>query len=425
MIDALLSRFPVSPELERAARVAAERAAAIERPSVARTKLAVVAAFALERIAESDFAGSFGYGYDDPARERYESLLAQIFGCERAFARLSLVSGTHAIVAALEALLPRDGRLLSATGRPYDTLRNAIVEAPYALTSRGIRYDEVPLASDGGVDFDALCTRLTEGADVVFVQRSRGYAPRRSLSAEECGAVAGTVKAILPQAIVLVDNCYGELVEEREPTHYGADAVAGSLIKNLGGGLAPGGAYVAGRADLIERVAAHHYAPGLGGGVGPTLGFGRAFLQGLFYAPLVVGEALFGLDFAAALFDELGFGVDPVLGAPRRDVVQAIRLGDAAQIVAFARGLQQAMPVNAAFVPEPGRVPGYQEPVVMSSGAFISGSTIELSCDAPLRLPYEVYLQGGTMREHGMLGALLAAREVVQERNRSVPQKGD
>jgi len=425
VIDALLSRFPLPPELERAARIAAERAGAIERPSVARIKAGVIAAFAEEQISESDFSGAFGYGYDDPARDRYEALLARIFGCERVLARLSLVSGTHAIVAALEAFLPHQGRLLSATGRPYDTLRNAIAEAPHALTSRGVRYDEVPLSPEGGVDFDALCARLTEGADVVFVQRSRGYAARRSLSAEECGAVARTVKAIVPRAIVLVDNCYGELVEEREPTHYGADAVAGSLIKNLGGGLAPGGGYVAGRADLIERIAAYHYAPGLGASVGPMLGFGRVFLQGLFYAPLVVGEALFGLDFAAALFDQLGFGVDPAPGATRCDVVQAIRLGDAAQIVAFARGLQRAMPVNAAFVPEPGPVPGYREPVVMSSGAFVNGSTIELSCDAPLRPPYEVYLQGGTMREHGVLGALLAAREVVQERKRSVPQKRD
>jgi len=423
VIDALLARFPVPAALERAARLAAERAAAIERPSVARVKVGVLAAFAAERISESDFASAFGYGYDDPARERYESLLARIFGCERAFARLSLVSGTHAIVTALEASLPHNGRLLSATGRPYDTLRNALAEAAHALTSRGIRYDEVPLGSDGGVDFDALCERLAGGVDVVFVQRSRGYAARRSLSAEECGAVARTVKAAAPQATVLVDNCYGELVEEREPTHYGADLVAGSLVKNLGGGLAPGGAYVAGRADLIERIAARHYAPGLGTHVGPTLGFGRAFLQGLFYAPLVVGEALHGLDFAAALFDELGFVVDPQAGAARRDIVQAIRLGGAEQILAFARGLQRAMPVNAAFVPEAGPVPGYREPVVMSSGAFIGGSTLELSCDAPLRPPYEVYLQGGTMREHAVLGALLAAREVVQERKRSAPQK--
>ena len=418
MIDALVAQFAIEPALERAARNAAERVAAFHRPAVARVKVAVLGAFVAEQLSESDLSGAFGYGYDDAARTHYESLLARIFGCERAFARLSLVSGTHAIVLALAACLPQNGRLLSATGTPYDTLRNAIVDAPHSLTSRGIRYDEVALAAEGGVDFDALCERVTLGADVVFVQRSRGYAPRRSLSAEECGLVARTVKAISPRTLVLVDNCYGELVEEREPTHHGADAVIGSLIKNLGGGLAPGGAYVAGRADVIERIAAHHYAPGLGTSVGPYLGFGRALLQGLFYAPLVVGEALFGLDFAAALFDELGFSVDPAPGAARCDIVQAIRLGDAARVLAFARGLQRAMPVNAAFRPEPGPVPGYREPVVMSSGAFVSGSTIELSCDAPLRPPYEVYLQGGAMREHAVLGAIFAARELVKESKR-------
>jgi len=415
MIDALCERFALEPEVARAARAAAKRAAAIERPSVARNKLAVLEAFVAERLTESDLADSFGYGYDDAARSHYESLLARLFGTECALARLSLVSGTHAIVTALIACLPQDGRLLSATGSPYDTLRNAICEAPHSLTSRGIAYDEVALAADGNVDFDALCAQVTRGADVVFVQRSRGYSARRSLSAEECGLIARTAKAIAPKALVLVDNCYGELVEEQEPTHYGADAVVGSLIKNLGGGIAPGGAYIAGRADVIERVAAHHYAPGLGSGIGPNLGFGRALLQGLFYAPLVVGEALRGLDFAAALFDELGYAVDPEPGEARFDVVQAIRLGDARRILAFTRGLQRALPVNSAFKPEPGPVPGYREPVVMSSGAFVSGSTLELSCDAPLRPPYEVYLQGGTMSEHVALGAVFAARELVKE----------
>jgi cystathionine beta-lyase family protein involved in aluminum resistance len=423
VIEPLLERFVVSPDVAKAARLAERRVAGIERPARARVNANVLGAFIDEGIPASDVHGGFGYGYDDAARARYESLLARIFGTERALARLSLVSGTHAIVAALGACLPHGGRLVSATGRPYDTLRNAIADAPHALTTRGVEYREIPLVS-GGVDLPALQVACAQGADVVFVQRSRGYAARPSLSVEACGAIAEAVKSVAPGALVLVDNCYGELVEEFEPTHVGADAAIGSLIKNLGGGLAPGGAYVAGRADVIERIAAHHYAPGLGAEVGPTLGFGRAFLQGLFYAPLVVGEALAGLDFAAALFAELGYEVDPEPGGARSDVVQAIRLGAVDLVLAFARGLQHAMPLDAGFRPEPGPVPGYREPVIMSSGAFVPGATIELSCDAPLRPPFEVYLQGGTMREHAALGALFAAEAVVKESKARPPQKG-
>ena len=326
-------------------------------------------AFYDEGIAESDLAGSFGYGYDDAARARYEALLARIFGTERAFARLSLVSGTQAIVTALDACLPHGGTLVAAAGRPYDTLRNAIVDAPYSLVARGARYREVALAAGGDPDFDGIEAACAAGADVVFVQRSRGYASRPALSAAQCGAIAHAAHRAAPQAVVLVDNCYGELVEETEPTHHGADAVMGSLIKNLGGGLAPGGAYVAGRAEVIERVAARHYAPGLGAAVGPTFGYGRALIQGLFAAPSVVTECLAGLDFAAALFAELGFVVDPLPGAPRSDIVQAIRLGAPGPLLAFARGLQRAMPLNARFSPEPGPVPGYRDPVVMRRAA--------------------------------------------------------
>jgi len=409
VIEALLERFSFSDEVVAAGRAASARANGRSEGSNERVRARVLGAFEAEGVAESDLWGTLGYGYDDAARARYESLLARVLGAERVLARLSLVSGTHAIVAALEACVAHGERLVVATGKPYDTLRNALVDAPHSLRSRGIGYEEVPLGGDGAADLAALAAACAKGCAAVFVQRSRGYAPRRSLSAAECGDIARAVKRAAPQACVLVDNCYGELVEEHEPTHFGADLIAGSLIKNLGGGLAPGGAYVAGRADLVERVAAHHYAPGLGGAVGPTLGFGRSFMQGLFLAPLVVGEALAGLDFVAALFAELGYPADPPAGGRRVDIVQAIGLGDPARLVAFARGLQTAMPVNARFAPEPGPVPGYPEPVVMSSGAFVAGATIELSCDAPLRPPYEMYVQGGAMRQHVALGALRAA----------------
>jgi cystathionine beta-lyase family protein involved in aluminum resistance len=252
---------------------------------------------------------------------------------------------------------------------------------------------------------------------VVFAQRSRGYAARPSLSAEACGRIARTVRAAAPSCLVLVDNCYAELVEATEPTHHGVDAVMGSLIKNLGGGLAPGGGYAIGRAAVVERIAARHYAPGLGDALGPTFGFTRALVQGLFLAPLVVSECLQGLDLAAALFEELGERVDPQPGAERHDIVQAIGLGTPARLIAFARGLQRALPLNARFAPEPGSVPGYPDPVVMSSGAFVPGATIELSCDAPLRPPYQAYLQGGTSRAHVLLGALFAADSLDKESN--------
>jgi cystathionine beta-lyase family protein involved in aluminum resistance len=395
---------------------AAERAAAwLERrdPRSNAVRARVLHAFLAEGVTESDLAGSFGYGYDDAARERYESLLARVFGAERVLARLSLVSGTHAIVAALDALVASGATLLAATGPPYDTLRHAILSAPFSLASRGVRYREVPRAADGGVDLAALREALrAQPPAVVFVQRSRGYAPQRSLSIAAIGSVVDVVRSTAPGAHVLVDNCYGELVEEREPLAAGADVIAGSLIKNVGGGLAPGGGYLAGRGDLIERIAARVFAPGIGAGLGPSFGFGRALIQGLFYAPLVVAESLRGLNFAAALFAELGFAVDPAPGDERTDIVQAIGLGTPELILAFARGLQRAMPVNALFAPEPGTVPGYVDPVVMSSGAFVPGATIELSCDAPLRPPFEVYLQGGVLAEHTVLGAVLAADAV-------------
>ena len=310
--------------------------------------------------------------------------------------------------------MPPGKTLLSVTGPPYDTLRNAIADAPHSLVSQGTGYREIALTGAGEIDCDAVATALDRDAEIaaILVQRSRGYAARPSLGIASLERAFARIRRARADVPILVDNCYGELVEEREPTHAGADLVMGSLIKNLGGSIAPAGAYVAGRSDLIERVAARHYAPGLGDALGPTLGLGRAFMQGLFLAPAVVGAALRGLDFAGALFAELGYAVDPLPGAHRTDIVQAIRLGDPAALTRFARGLQRAMPVNARFQPEPGRVPGYADPVIMSSGAFVAGATIELSCDAPLRPPFEVYLQGGVTFEHAVLGALFAAREV-------------
>jgi cystathionine beta-lyase family protein involved in aluminum resistance len=412
VIDALLGERRVAPAVREAGATALARLETGD-PRRRAVRLRVLDAFAAEGIAESDLAGSTGYGYDDPARDRYESLLGRVLRAERVLARLSIVSGTHAIVASLDALTPPGGRLVCANGAPYDTLRYALVEAPYAPVARGIVYREVARTLAGDTDLPALGEALRrDGADVVFVQRSRGYAARRSLSIDAIARIVAVVRENAPQAVIFVDNCYGELVEEREPLEVGADVIAGSLIKNLGGGLAPTGGYVAGRAALIERIAARIYAPGIGAGLGPTLGLGRHLMQGLLYAPLVIGECLRGLDFAASLFALLGYEVDPLPGELRTDIVQAIRLGSRERLIAFARGLQRALPVNARFAPEPGPVPGYVDPVIMSSGSFVSGSTIDLSCDAPLRAPWDVYLQGGILAEQVALGALLAADAV-------------
>jgi cystathionine beta-lyase family protein involved in aluminum resistance len=414
VIDELCDRFGIGGRVRDAALAARERTATLAYDAQRRVAVNVLQAFVDEGLSESDLTGSTGYGYDDAARAHYESLLVRVFGAQRAIARLSIVSGTHAIVAALAACTPPGRTLLSISGAPYDTLRSAICEAPHALVRQGIEYREIALAWDGGIDLDATSEALARLGDAtVFIQRSRGYSPRRSLCVAECERAIAAVKRVAPGANVLVDNCYGELVEEREPSHAGADLIMGSLIKNLGGSLAPAGAYVAGRAELVERVAARLYAPGLGDALGPWLNLGRTLCQGLFLAPLIVEECLRGLDFIAALFEALGYAVDPKPGERRTDIVQAIRLGSRDSLQRFAAGLQAALPVNARFRPEPGRVPGYGEPVLMSSGAFVSGATIELSCDAPLRAPYEVYVQGGVSAAHAYLGALFAARALA------------
>lgn len=414
MIDLFRDRYNIGQDVLRATERALDRVESIRYDAQKQVKYKVLSAFLEEGLSESDFAGSTGYGYDDAARVRYESLLTRIFGAEAALARLSFVSGTHAIVATLRACVPHGKKLLSISGAPYDTLRNAIMGTPHSLVEQGMRYSEVPLRSDGSVDYAAVNDALHADVAAVFLQRSRGYAARPSLCVDTCEQAIRFVRSRLPGAVILVDNCYGELVEEREPTHVGADAVMGSLIKNLGGSMAPGGAYVVGTQSIIDKVAAYTYAPGLGSALGPTLGFGRLFFQGLFQAALVVEQTLRGLDFCAALFGELGFAVQPPAGERRTDIIAAIALKEQALVCAFARGLQRAMPVNARFAPVPGHVPGYRDEVIMSAGSFISGSTIELSCDAPLREPYEVYLQGGVVTEHAIIGSVFAADAVMQ-----------
>ena len=375
----------------------------------------VMRCFAEAGLNDSHLAGTTGYGYHDAAREAYEALLARAMDAPTAFVRLQLVSGTHAIVAAVNALLGGTGRLCSLTGSPYDTLKLALVQ-PLLDEQRGgsaERYTEIPLLDDGGFDDYAITHALQKLPDVVFVQRSRGYAPRPALSIDDIDVLIRKVRTHSPSSIVVVDNCYGEFVELREPSAVGADIVIGSLIKNPGGGLAPAGAYIAGSAALIDVIADKIFAPGLGRKVGPTLDTPRLLFAGLHRAPKVVAESLKIMDFAAALFARLGYPVNPKAGAARYDVIQAIGLGNSAKLAAFTQGLQMMMPVNARAKPEPGPVPGYEDPVMMAAGSFVGGSTMELSCDAPMRMPYEVYLQGGMDTTHGVIATMKAAERVA------------
>ena len=372
----------------------------------------VIGAFAQAGLNEGHLAGTTGYGYHDRGREAYESLFARLMDADASIARLQLTSGTQAIVVTLSALLDAGGRLCSVTGRPYDTLRMALVDHPRSLVARGVKYDEVPWTDGPAPAAHDVAAALDRVPDVIFVQRSRGYAPRPSLDVTAIGALVGAVRERAPNALVVVDNCYGEFVEPYEPCAVGADVVVGSLIKNPGGGMAVSGAYVAGRAEIVERVAERIFAPGIGAAIGPTLDTSRWLFAGLHRAPRAVAESLKTMDFAAALFAGLGYETEPACGAARTDIIQAIRLGSPDKLKAFARGVQRMLPVNSRALPEPGAVPGYADPVLMADGAFVAGSTLEISCDAPMRAPYEVYLQGGLDAAHGVLVAMNAASEV-------------
>ncbi|MFZ5824404.1 MAG: aminotransferase class I/II-fold pyridoxal phosphate-dependent enzyme [Bacillota bacterium] len=372
----------------------------------------VLRAFQEAGVADIHFAASTGYGYSDIGREKIEEVFARTFGTESALVRVQFASGTHAIAAGLFGALRPGDRLVAAAGTPYDTLRQVIHGAPGCLTEWGVAYEEVPLLPEGAVDLEAV-SRAAVGARCVFVQRSRGYSLRPTLSVAEIGEIIRAVKAANPEAVVVVDNCYGEFVEEREPSEVGADLTCGSLIKNPGGGIAPTGGYVAGRSDLVERAAARLIAPGIGLEVGANLGVNRLLLQGFFLAPHVTGQALQGAQFTAAFFSRLGFGVRPAYDAERSDLVQAVELGSAGGLVAFCEAVQRSSPVDAHVRPEPWDMPGYTDQVIMAAGTFVQGSSIELSADGPMRPPYAAYFQGGLTREHVIYAALNAANELA------------
>jgi len=376
-----------------------------------RNQWKVIAAFQKHRVSDYHFAGSTGYGYNDRGRETLDAVYADVFGAEAALVRPHFASGTHTIAAALYGVLRPGDKLVYLTGEPYDTLHGVIGrpgDGTGSLADWGVKYEAVPLLPDGGVDWRAAERALTPDVKVVGIQRSRGYAWRRSFTVAEIGEMAARVKRIRPGAVVFVDNCYGEFTEEREPTEAGADLIAGSLIKNPGGGLAPTGGYIAGRADLVKRAADRLFAPGIGLEVGAMLGTLRPMYQGLFLAPHAVGQALKGAVLAAALFERLGFETNPHPLEPRTDIIQAVRFSGADQLIAFVQGVQAAAAVDAHAVPEPSPMPGYDSPVIMAAGTFVQGGSLELSADAPVREPFIAYWQGGLTYAHAKYGLLKA-----------------
>ncbi len=411
--------FKIDPRLqevsERAMTRAAEAFAHIEE-NAAYNQQKVLAAFIHNKVSESHFTATTGYGYGDRGRDVLDAVFAEAMGTEDALVRHYLLSGTHAISVALFGLLRAGDTLLAATGAPYDTLQTVVglTGAAGSLKEHGITYREVPL-TDGKPDFHGIQAALREdpAVKVVHIQRSRGYDTRESFSVATIGEVISAVRAVRPDVIVFVDNCYGEFVEKIEPPAVGADIMAGSLIKNPGGGIAENGGYICGRRDLVELCAARMTTPGLGREIGASLGHNRTLFMGLFQSPHIVGEALKTAVYCAALMEELGYEVSPAASAPRADIVQVVKLKNERALIAFCQGMQSGAPVDAYVVPEPWDMPGYDSPVIMAAGAFTMGASIELSADAPLREPFAAYMQGGINFPSGQMGVLLAAQSML------------
>lgn len=380
-------------------------------------QMKVLKAMQKNRVSEAHFAATTGYGYNDIGRDTLEQVYADIFHTEAALVRPQLTCGTHALCVALSAnLLPKD-ELLSPVGKPYDTLEEVIGirDSVGSLKEYGVTYRQVDLLEDGKFDYDGIERAINERTKLVTIQRSKGYQTRPTLSVERIGELIGFIKKIKPDVICMVDNCYGEFVEIIEPSDVGADMVVGSLIKNPGGGLATIGGYIAGKREYIERAAYRLSAPGLGKEVGATLGINQSFYQGLFLAPTVVAGALKGAIFAANIYEKQGFCVIPNATEERYDIIQAIEFGKPEYLIAFCKGIQKAAPVDSYVVPEPWDMPGYDSEVIMAAGAFVQGSSIELSADGPLKPPYAVYFQGGLTWYHAKVGILKTLQEMVTE----------
>ena len=409
----------IRPEVYELARQAEEEIRPqferIDRIAMLNTRK-VMTAFQDNKVSDSCFAGTTGYGYDDLGREVLDKVYAQVFCTEAALVRIGFVNGTHALSAALFGILKPGDTLLSVTGLPYDTLRNAIgIEGDChgSLKFYGINYKQVDL-KNGEADLDAIKAALADRSiSAVLIQRSRGYENRKALSAEEIGEICSAVKSVAPNVTVMVDNCYGEFTGEHEPTEYGVDIMAGSLIKNPGGGLAPTGGYIVGRKDLVENAAMRLTTPGIGGECGASLGNNRLLFQGFFMAPHIVAQAIKTVTFCSAMMKKIGFESSPAPDEARNDIIQMVTLKNAENMKKFCRGVQAGAPVDSYVTPEPWQMPGYNVPVIMAAGAFVQGSSIELSADGPMREPYTLYVQGGITYESGKLGIMMAVNVML------------
>ena len=378
-------------------------------------QMKVLKAMQEARVSDIHFAATTGYGYNDLGRDVLEEVYAKAFHGESALVRPQLISGTHALHVALSGNLRPGDELLSPVGQHYDTLEEVIGirDSVGSLKEYGVVYRQVDLLEDGSFDFENIRKAINEKTKLVTIQRSKGYATRPTLSVEKIGQLISFVKSVKPDVICMVDNCYGEFVERIEPTDVGADMIVGSLIKNPGGGLAPIGGYIVGRKDCIDRASYRLSAPGLGKEVGASLGLNQSFYQGLFLSPTVVAGALKGAIFAANIYEKLGFAVVPNGSESRHDIIQAVTFGTPEGVIAFCQGIQAAAPVDSFVTPEPWDMPGYDAPVIMAAGAFVQGSSIELSADGPIKPPYAVYFQGGLTWYHAKLGIMKSMQKMV------------
>lgn len=386
-------------------------------------QLKVVQAMQENKVSEACLYGSTGYGYNDIGRDTLEGVYATTFHTEAALVRPQIACGTHALAITLAGLLRPGDELLSPVGKPYDTLEEVIGIRPSegSLAEYGITYRQVELLEDGTFDYENIRKAMGPKTKMVTIQRSKGYLTRPTFSVTQIGELIAFVKSIKPDVICMVDNCYGEFVETIEPTDVGADIMAGSLIKNPGGGLAPVGGYVVGKEELVNRVAYRLTSPGLGKEVGATLGVNTSFYQGFFLAPTVVAGALKGAIFAANIYEKLGFKVVPNGTESRHDIIQAVEFGKPEAVIAFCKGIQAAAPVDSFVTPEPWDMPGYDSQVIMAAGAFVQGSSIELSADGPIKPPYAVYFQGGLTWEHAKLGILKSLQSLIDEKIVTLP----
>lgn len=388
-------------------------------------QLKVVKAMQECQVSEACLLGTTGYGYNDLGRDTLEAVYAKVFHTEDALVRPQITCGTHALALALMSNLRPGDELLSPVGKPYDTLEGVIGIRPSkgSLAEYGVSYKQVDLLADGGFDYENIGKAITEKTRLVTIQRSKGYQTRPTLSVERIGELIAFIKGIKPDVICMVDNCYGEFVETREPGDVGADMVVGSLIKNPGGGLAPIGGYIAGKKECVENAAFRLTSPGLGKEVGASLGVLKDFYQGLFLAPTVTAAALKGAIFAANIYEKLGFAVVPDSVESRHDIIQAITFGTPEGVIAFCQGIQAAASVDSHVTPEPWDMPGYDAPVIMAAGAFVSGSSIELSADGPIKPPYAVYFQGGLTWQHAKFGILKTLQTFVDRKLVDLSQK--